>query len=933
MAACVAPELLQGFVAGLLPAADVEVVEEHVDSCADCRAALGEIASASAVTADTQLDHDGKAVRASSSAILPGIQIGRYVVMRKIGEGGMGVVALARDPELRRKVVVKLVKPEHVDPDDTHGIRARLLREAQAMARLAHPNVVTDLRRRDAPTIACSSRWSTSRARTLARWLSARAAQAGRRSSPCSSPPGAGSPRRTRPALVHRDFKPRQRADRRRRRRRGSPTSGSRALRLETRHAARRSDAVLADADQDRRADGHAGVHGARAAARRRRRRAAPISSRSASRCGEALYGSRPFGGETVPQLLEAIHDGAVREPKLVAGKRVHAALLRGLSDDPDKRFPAMPKLLAELVPRSRAVPILATAATVALGAAIAIAALRQGAGAPGPCDGDALADVWTPSARAAITDARAVADLDGYAEGWRAARKQVCVTAKALHIEEDRDRVACLDRIRLELRRVVETAPDRDAVAGLRALDACGDPAPHDAMLGADVAALRMGIEAVEHELGDVKLDDAEARARRVIAASRGLRYAPIEAEALIALGHVQMQRAQWGPASSTMIEAIQVADVGHHDRARGDAQLALVPIFRGLDRADEAERYQRYALASLHDAGSLAKAQLALANTLADSFERQGRSEDAVVQRDHAIELAGTIDNKTLATALADKGRMLRHVQHYAEALPVLERARDVAKPVVGGADIVFDARIGIIESLFHTNRSTEAIAEANAMIAEGNDDGAVRVMLAQIYAERGDAEHAIEHANKQVEMTKVGTSARIEALGVRAVVLFDLKRYADAETDFRDVVAGAEATMGPEDVVTMRNALASSVAKQERFAEAAGLFAQNVTALDASPDPNKPLLANTLVRMADAQLRAGDAAGAIASATRARALIAAGSPHDLGLAAWVLARATLPRDHAKAVAYGKEAKAAYAQTDNKDKLAEIDRWLAQQ
>ena len=69
-------------------------------------------------------------------------KIGRFVVLREIGAGGMGVVCAAYDPELDRKVAVKLLHPSLSGSDREDVARARLQREAQALARLSHPNVV-----------------------------------------------------------------------------------------------------------------------------------------------------------------------------------------------------------------------------------------------------------------------------------------------------------------------------------------------------------------------------------------------------------------------------------------------------------------------------------------------------------------------------------------------------------------------------------------------------------------------------------------------------------------------------------------------------------------------------------------------------------------------------------------------------------------------
>ncbi|HEY7375739.1 MAG TPA: serine/threonine-protein kinase, partial [Polyangia bacterium] len=77
----------------------------------------------------------------SEPALLdPGARIGRYLIIERVGAGAMGVVYGAYDPELDRKIAVKLLKGGDAGPED--AARARLLREAKAMARLAHPNVI-----------------------------------------------------------------------------------------------------------------------------------------------------------------------------------------------------------------------------------------------------------------------------------------------------------------------------------------------------------------------------------------------------------------------------------------------------------------------------------------------------------------------------------------------------------------------------------------------------------------------------------------------------------------------------------------------------------------------------------------------------------------------------------------------------------------------
>lgn len=71
--------------------------------------------------------------------LTPGGTVGKYRLERKLGAGGMGVVWAAFDPDLERPVAIKLLR----SVDSVATLRTRLLREARAMARLKHPNVLT----------------------------------------------------------------------------------------------------------------------------------------------------------------------------------------------------------------------------------------------------------------------------------------------------------------------------------------------------------------------------------------------------------------------------------------------------------------------------------------------------------------------------------------------------------------------------------------------------------------------------------------------------------------------------------------------------------------------------------------------------------------------------------------------------------------------
>src|SRR5262245_57430928 len=71
-----------------------------------------------------------------------GSTIGRYTLLHRIGAGGVGVVYAAFDPELNRKVAIKLLRAHGGRPGRRAELEERLVKEARAMAQLSHPNVV-----------------------------------------------------------------------------------------------------------------------------------------------------------------------------------------------------------------------------------------------------------------------------------------------------------------------------------------------------------------------------------------------------------------------------------------------------------------------------------------------------------------------------------------------------------------------------------------------------------------------------------------------------------------------------------------------------------------------------------------------------------------------------------------------------------------------
>ena len=278
------------------------------------------------------------------------IHIGRYVVLRRVGEGGMGVVYAAYDNELDRRVAIKLVP---------HS-RARVKREAQAMARLSHPNVVqvyevgefehqvyVAMEFVTGPTL---SAWTRALPPSPTRWreILAKYIDVGR---------GLAAAHAAR--LVHRDFKPAN-----------AIVGDDGRVRVLDFGIARASEAESFEPDEDRPRSDHVDTVDPLSTPLTRtgalvgtpaymspeqfERRVVDARSDQFSFCialYEALYGERPFAGETTAALVIELLAGNIRPapPRSEVPSWVRDVLVRGLSSDPARRWPSMTELLDTL--------------------------------------------------------------------------------------------------------------------------------------------------------------------------------------------------------------------------------------------------------------------------------------------------------------------------------------------------------------------------------------------------------------------------------------------------------------------------------------------------------------------------------------------------------------------------------------------------------
>lgn len=146
--ACLEADLISGFLEDRLSTLDRDRVAQHLVACEACRDQFTELARDGAVQTQSYnsvvMDEGGTGFALPSGtaagALPPGSSLGRYVVLSKVGAGGMGVVYSAYDPELHRKIAIKVIRTEVLH--DTERAHANLRDEARAMAQLTHPNVV-----------------------------------------------------------------------------------------------------------------------------------------------------------------------------------------------------------------------------------------------------------------------------------------------------------------------------------------------------------------------------------------------------------------------------------------------------------------------------------------------------------------------------------------------------------------------------------------------------------------------------------------------------------------------------------------------------------------------------------------------------------------------------------------------------------------------
>jgi tRNA A-37 threonylcarbamoyl transferase component Bud32/tetratricopeptide (TPR) repeat protein len=633
---------------------------DHAASCSDCHAAV-------AVFAD----------QPTRETPPPVARIDRYELRRIVGAGAMGVVYAAFDPELDREIAVKVLRP--------NASAARLRREAQALAKLADPNVVRvyDVGEHEGKTFIAME---LVEGENLRDWLRTPHAideivnvlmQAGR-----------GLAAAHRAGLVHRDFKP----DNVLLARTGGVLVGDFGL-------ARSAETTSADAPPvaaiELTSTSSLTVTGALVgtpaymAPEQAKGDATPVSDQYAYcvTAWEACFGERP----SAP--IELHKPAAHAVPK-----RIEETLRRGLATRPEARFANMDALIKALVPSPRRRwPWLAAAALVAITTVIVVSTRSSAV----QCENTGRLTMWTPAIEAQLVERRGAGVAHGlarYAARWQQQRVGACVATHQRHeqtVATLERQVACLDRARDAMHTTITTLLDSsnplprpaEILPGLPSPARCEGAADAQASPPPDQSA---AIGALDLELAKLDVSLLAGAPSVSLAATVELRrraealaYPPQVFRAMLLEARVASWNGDPASAETVLRRTLIAADKSADDLTRAHAGALLAGVIN--DRPDEAAGVLAAARAALDRAGTDPAIEQALLEAEAAIATSRGDLRGAVAAHEKLVALARTRfgdDSPILAHAYTRLNVAWASFGDLGKALVALRAAIDIAK-----------------------------------------------------------------------------------------------------------------------------------------------------------------------------------------------------------------------------------------------------------
>lgn len=936
--ACPDDDLLVAMVERSLDPAQFAAIEVHIDSCDSCRRI---VAAAVADTGGFALGTPVAPLTDDSEPFAKLIDVSineRYVIAAVLGKGGMGTVYLARDVTLDREVALKLHHRVGASSD-------RLHREAMAMAKLAHPNVVTVF---EVATVddRLYVAMEYVRGETLRGWRS---------SQPRSwsdivamlVETGNGLAAAHAAGLVHRDFKPenvlvgddgRPRVGDFGLARVGASPSGDKP-----------SSSPNAAASLEARMTQTGALVGTPAYMAPEQLNGAIVDARSDQFAfcvvaWELLYGKRPFAGSTLAALEESITKQERWLPaRSSVPPRVRAVLERGLAVDPADRYPDMPALLAALrsaaVPRTRRRLLLGLAGVIALaGGGVVLASTMKTRRHEAACvdAGNEMRGIIDPLTRMQVRTAFTGTGIPGAVAAYDRAEKVLVRYADALATQatatcrgRDEPRVLtnarqnCLgDRSRALANLVsVLGTPDKGIVSrATSAAWAMFDPNPCDdaptllarartaSTTPPEVSAQLRELQTLK-DLGKYKEGIPIAKALVDAARARGDKNA--ELSGLIVLGQLYGDVEDVKQTQGAFEQAIALAETMGRDLDAAIGYAALAN-FHGVVTND---------YAAAHRAIGLARAKL----------ERLGGVNPAI--RGELL--------MTEAQIFADENRLGEAAKSMREAATTIEQAYGPEHPKLGSA-------YGTLSQILrYQHKTEEALAAAGKTLAVlsasyGDDHPYVagaEMTLGQSLTDVGRFDEARERYQRA---DKVFARMYGEFHAYRAAIAANLgslelqrKDYAAAEAQFRRALAIVEKIKGPDhlDAAAARADVARAMSSAGRHTEALAEQEIAVRVYEKNGADGEPRLIAGLLDLTYYLLDTKQPQKAIASVERALAITAKraadANPAEIGEGKYLLARGLWDanKDRARARKLAEEAR----KMEIAPNIAEaLDAWL---